>query len=97
MFQSARGTSRYRHGRLQNAAGSVERAEQVAGHRKPAALDPGKIKRRSSGLIYPPMYRRSFKVRINLLLNAHELSGPLQIVQALAETAVRHGDSVGAG
>ena len=68
----------------------LEGAEQVADHGKAAALDAGEVHRRPAGLVDAALDLGRFQVRIDLLLDAHQLAGALQVVDAFAEVAIAH-------
>ena|SRR5438552_805564 len=69
-------------------ARAFQRAEQIADHWKPAALDAGIKDRWSAGLIDAPLDLRRLQLRIDLLRDADELSRSLQVGHAGAEAAV---------
>src|SRR5262249_55130560 len=74
----------------EQVARAGERAEQIADHGKPAALDVGKVNGRPLDLENPPVDSGRFQVGVDFLLDTDELSGSLQVGDALAEAAVTH-------
>ena len=69
------------------------RAEQVAEHGEAAADDVGQQQRRPARAKHPPLDFGRFEVGIDRRVDAEQLPGRFQIVDALAEAAV-HGHSI---
>src|SRR5690606_37121272 len=67
---------------------TVDRPEQVADHREPAAADPLGEDRRSAGIEHPPMNLGRLQPRIDLVRNPDQLPGPLEVVDGFAKAAV---------
>ena len=71
-------------------ARALEGAEQVADHRKAAALDAGEEQRRPARLVDAPLDLGRFEVRIDLVVDAHELAGPFEIGDTCTQAGVTH-------
>ena len=71
----------------------VQRAEQVADHRKAAALHPGIEHGRPARRTHPAMNLRRLEPRIDLLLDPHQLPRAVQVVDAFSQRAIAHEES----
>src|SRR5216683_3921469 len=60
-------------GVAEEVARALHRAEEIADHRKAATLDALEVKRRPARLVNTPVDGGGFQVRVDLLLDAHEL------------------------
>src|SRR5262245_2880893 len=70
---------------------TLQRAEEVADHGKGATFHPFKENRRSACLIDTPVNLGCFQIRIDLLLNAHQMAGALEVGNASTEIGITHG------
>jgi hypothetical protein len=69
---------------------ALQRAKEVTDHGEAATLDARVIDGRPLGLIDAALDLGSFEVGVDFLLDAHELTGALQILHAKPQTAVAH-------
>jgi len=65
-------------------------SEQVADHRKTTALHIGKVERRTACFVNSPLNFRGFEVRVDLRLDPHQMSGPLEISNTLPQISIPH-------
>src|SRR5262249_40917691 len=89
-------------GVAEEEASALEGAEQVADHREAATLDAGEVEGGAAGPVDATVDGRGFEIRIDLLLDADELTGSLQVGDTCTETAIAHdnaavGGDVGCG
>ena len=68
----------------------LDRPEEVADHREGAPLDLGEVDGRPSGGKHPALDFSRLEVRVDRLIDAYELAGGLQVLDALAEVSVAH-------
>ena len=64
--------------------------EQVTDQRKATTLDPAVIDGRSARLIDTPLDLGRFEVGIDFRVNAHELTGSLEIGHTILQVAIAH-------
>src|SRR5262249_22484644 len=72
-------------------SGPRDRAEQIAAHREAAALDARVEDGRPAGAVDAPLNLRRLEIWIDLVVQADELSGALEINETFAEAAIGHG------
>jgi hypothetical protein len=72
---------------------ALQGAEQVAAHREAAALHPGEVQRRSPGPEHSTVNLRRLQVGVHLGVDAHQVSGAREIVEALGERGVGHAEA----
>ena len=75
----------------------LQGAEQVADQRKRAALDAAIQDGRALGLIDAPLNLGGFEIRIDFLVDAHELPGALEVGHTFTQAAIAHDFPVASG
>ena len=73
-------------------AGPLQRAEQVADHRKGTALDPRKIQGRPARLVHFAVNQGHLQAGIDLDIDPPQLPGSLQVGDTVPQAAIAHAD-----